>query len=50
VDWYRHHWPYVGVAVAVGVAVYLAAVWGDLDIEQRVILGSFILLLLHEAE
>lgn len=48
--WYRHHWWWVGVVVAVGVAVYLAVAWGDLNIEQRVILGSFFVLLLHEAE
>jgi hypothetical protein len=50
VSWYRHHWWWVGVAVAVGVTVYLAVAWGDLDIEQRVMLGSFLVLLLHEAE
>jgi Protein of unknown function with HXXEE motif len=50
VNWYRHHWQYVGLVVAVGVAAYLAIAWRDLDIEQRVMLGSFILLLLHEAE
>lgn len=49
-SWYRHHWWWVGVVVAVGVAVYLAIAWGNLDIEQRVMLGSFLVLLLHEAE
>ena len=49
-SWYRHHWWWVGVVVAAGVVVYLAVAWGDLDIEQRVMLGSFLVLLLHEAE
>ena len=49
-DWYRHHWWWVGLVVAVGVAIYLAVAWGDLNIEQRVMLGSFLVLLLHEAE
>jgi hypothetical protein len=49
-SWYRHHWQYVGLLVALGVAIYLAVAWGDLNVEQRVILGSFLVLLLHEAE
>lgn len=36
--------------VAAGVAVYLAVAWGSLNIEQRVMIGSFLVLLLHEAE
>jgi hypothetical protein len=48
--WYRHHWWWVGVLVAVGVAIYLAAAWHNLEIERRVMLGSFLVLLLHEAE
>lgn len=49
-NWYRHRWQYVGLVVAVGVAVYLAVAWGDLDVEQRVMLASFVVLLLHEFE
>jgi hypothetical protein len=50
VNWYRHDWQYVGLVVAVGVGAYLAIAWGDLDILQRVMLGSFLVLLLHEFE
>lgn len=38
-DWYRHHWWWVGVVVAVGVLVYLLVAWGELDVEQRVMIG-----------
>jgi hypothetical protein len=49
-NWYRHHWQYVGLVVAVGVLAYLVVGWNDLDILQRVMLGSFLVLLLHEFE
>jgi uncharacterized protein with HXXEE motif len=50
VSWYRHNWQYVGLVVAVGVVVYLAIAWRDLDITRRVLLTSFVVLLLHEFE
>jgi hypothetical protein len=48
--WYRHHWQYVGLVVAAGVLAYLGIGWDSLDIPQRVMLGSFIVLLMHEFE
>ena len=48
--WYRHHWQNVGLVVAVAALAYLAIGWGSLDIMQRVLLASFVVLLLHEFE
>jgi hypothetical protein len=50
VDWYRHSWWNVGLVVAVAVLAYLVIGWSELHIPQRVMLGSFIVLLLHEFE
>jgi hypothetical protein len=49
-SWYRHHWQYVGLVLAVVSLAYLAIGWDSLDVRQRVLVASFVVLLLHEFE
>jgi hypothetical protein len=49
-SWYRHHWWWVGLEVVIPLAVFTVLDWHHLDVQQRVLLGSFIVLLLHEFE
>ena len=49
-SWYRHHWQYVGLVLAVVSLAYLAIGWDSLDVRPRVLVASFVVLLLHEFE
>ena len=46
----RANWYYVGVGLFLPLAVVLALAWGDLDTLQRLLLLSFMALLLHQFE
>lgn len=49
-NWYRHHWWWVGVVIAIGVPIYLLVAWNSLEVLQRFMVAGFLVLLLHEAE
>ncbi len=46
----RKHWYYVGGVLFVALAVALAIRWGDISILQRLLLMSFMVLLVHQFE
>jgi hypothetical protein len=46
----RRNWYYVGGAIVVCLAVFLAVAWRQLDVPRKLLLFSFMALLLHQLE
>lgn len=47
---FRRHWHDVGILSALVAGIYLAAAWNDLEVLQRILILSFIVVLLHQFE
>jgi hypothetical protein len=47
---YRRHWYDIGGIIAIGAIAYLVVFWNQMDILVRVLLMSFIAILLHQYE
>lgn len=47
---FRRHWHDIGILSALVAGIYLAAAWSDLDVLQRILILSFIVVLLHQFE
>lgn len=47
---FRRHWHDVGVVSAVVAGIYLAVVWADVGVLQRIVQLNFIVVLLHQFE
>jgi hypothetical protein len=47
---YRRHWYDIGGIIAIGAIAYLVVFWNQMDILVRILLMSFIAILLHQYE
>ncbi|HTP02981.1 MAG TPA: HXXEE domain-containing protein [Anaerolineales bacterium] len=49
-NYLRRNWYNFGLAVAVGVLIYVSLAWKSMDVLQRLLLLNFVALLLHQFE